>query len=271
MKIDFHIPKEPLKGFVKSIMCYEDYSGPDNYELLIPDTSPQLIISLDENSRFVNTRDCSAANFQELKNSWITGIYTSPLTYQSEQNATTLSIQFESYGLSYLLGISAAELNKQVVETELILNKSIIELREKIIDQSTFENRVRVIEEYLFKTFQAKKDITGIVKHITQHRNFSQLTLKRMSTACGYSQKHVIANFRHVIGVTPKKLQNLLKINQSLALLSSQSPASIAQIAYDCGFFDQSHFIKNFKEVTSLTPQAYIKKQKKYPHVISFN
>lgn len=252
-------------------MCYEGYSGSNEYELLLPDGTPQLIITLDDNPRFgtTNLEDRKALN--TFRNAWFTGLFTQPILYLSEQNASTLAIQFEPYGLSTLLGIPAQKLKNRMVEAELILNHSILDLREKLMELRSFQERIAAVEHFLLHTFTTKQPKTGLVKAVVHDQRFQEVTLKKISNQIGYSQKHIIHAFSQTIGTTPKKLQTLWKINKSLALLHSKRLCSVSQIALECGFFDQSHFIKSFRQITSMTPQAYLNNAKMYPNVISFD
>lgn len=267
MQINFHIPEYPLNSLIKSIICYEGYTGNSEYEILLPDGSPQLIIPLDENTRYTcNNNDFSKRN--TIKDSYITGLFTEPLTYLSEKNASTLSIQFEIYGLSTFLGIPANELTNTTIETNCVLNHKIIELREKLLESSSFNDRITLIEQY-FHHYLPTADNVNFIKKTLLTPVFHSFSLKDLSNHIGYSQKHIIAYFQKHIGITPKQYKLLCKINKAIGLLHNHKEISAAQIAYSCGFFDQSHFIKNFKKFTSITPNEYLKTTREYPHVIS--
>lgn len=66
--------------------------------------------------------------------------------------------------------------------------------------------------------------------------------------------KHFPKYFNCTLGEYTRKL----KINHAIRLIK-KSRKSITEVAYDCGFFDQSHFIRTFKDVTGFTPSAYVK------------
>ena len=266
MDLNFHIPTSPLRNYIRSVTCYEGYTGSSTFEMLLPDGNPQLIITLEDEPRFIVNTPEKQTN---LSYSWLTGFFSKPLTYKSEINASTLSIQFKPYGLSCLLGVSAAAFTNQIVETDLVLGSSISELREKLIDANSFQSRVEIIETFFLKKLVNINAREALVASIVNRETFDDDTLRLWSKHYSYSQKHILSEFNRLTGTTPKKLQTIRRINKALSLLNQN--ISFAQIAYACGFYDQAHFIKKFKEVTSMTPGKYTKINRSYPHVINLD
>lgn len=269
MKLNFHIPTYPLRNFISFVMSYEGYSGISNFEMLLPDGNPRLIITLDEEPRFRIVESGKTKISTSLPDSWITGLYTKPIVYQSEKNASTISIQFEVYGLAPLLGVSAMDITNHIVETELILKNDVSELREKLVFCKTFIDRIDQIELFFLERLSDNRFMSGMVESMVNWNTFDNTSLKLLSEEYKYSQKHIISEFKRIIGTTPKQLQLINRVNKAIKLLSEHQNLSLAQVAYSCGFYDQTHFIKRFKEVTSLTPGTYLRNSKAYPHVIN--
>ena len=266
MNLDFHIPPFPLGNYIHSVMCYEGYTGNSTFEILLPDGKPQLVITLDDGPRSVIDR---LAKPIPLSNSWVTGVFSKPLTYKSEINASTLSIQFKPCGLSRFLEVAASEFTNQVVETELVVGSTILELREKLMYADSFEKRIKIIEAFFLKKMVGIDPQKELAELILNRQTFDEDTLKIWSEDYRYSQKHILSSFKKLTGTTPKKLQTVHRVNKAIALLSQNVPS--AQVTYACGFYDQTHFIKKFKDVTSMTPKAYLEAGKSYPHVINLD
>ncbi|HAA10889.1 MAG TPA: hypothetical protein DCE41_03995 [Cytophagales bacterium] len=249
------------------MMCYADYSGTSRYEMLLPDGNPQLIIPLDDGPRVAVSNTESKDSYTRLPESWLTGLYSQPLLYESEQKATTLSVQFEVYGLAKLLHVPASELTNQLVESRLLLQDGVLFLREKLMRATTFAQRFRITEQFFLSRLPEGR--SGLAEAIVQEPTFDRTSLGQISKDYGYSQKHIAHEFRCTIGLTPKKLQTLNSINRAIRMLSESPTLPSAQVALDCGFYDQSHFIRQFRAITSLTPEQYRQYTKAYPHVIS--
>ncbi|GEM_PF-3071774 len=271
LTLDFHIPAYPLRHLVHSILCYEGYSGVSDFEMLLPDGCPRLIITLDDGPRFMMVNSGEDKVQSRLPRSWITGLFHQPLIYRSERNASTVSIQFEAHGLAPLFTLSAEEVTNQIVEAELIDKAGISELREQLILCKSFRERIHQIELFFLRRLSQTGYEPGLAASIMESEGFDATTLKSLSTEYRFSQKHIISEFKKSVGITPKKLQIVQKINNAIRLLAEQEDLAPAQVALACGFYDQAHFIKSFKEVTGMTPGSYMKKARAYPHVIQLD
>lgn len=75
----------------------------------------------------------------------------------------------------------------------------------------------------------------------------------------GYSRMHTTRIFKEWFGLTPAKMVKYEQFLRSLDLLHS-SDQSLTQVALECGFYDQAHFIRVFSEFAKMTPGQYKKK-----------
>jgi AraC-like DNA-binding protein len=237
--------------------------------MLLPDGNPRLVITLDDNPRYTISDLKSSHNPNRLPPYWITGLLSKPIIYASEKNASTISIQFETYGLAHLLKIPASEISNQLLDPQMILDLGIPELREKLIHETSFESKMALLDTFFLEKLSEIKFSSSIKETLLNFDSYNHISLKSLSVKHNYSQKHILSEFKKSIGVTPKKLQTVNRINQAIKLLSMPNPLSFVQVAYSCGFYDQTHFIKKFKEITSMTPGSYMKKDRSYPHVIN--
>ncbi len=269
MILRIYEPAFPLSTFVKSIIYYKGYSGHTAYEKLLPDGNSQLIIELDGNQRVLKKPNDQPD--LAFKNAWITGIQTKPCIYESEQNATTVCIQFKSGGLSAFLGIPGSEFVDTMVDAVDILGSEIIQFRERLADQFNAEEIFTLANQFL-----ANK----ILQHNTPDRLFSFLTKKlchenvgpaHLSRQVGYSQKQLIQIFKNRIGISPKKYQRIYRFNKALSLLTNREIPNYSDISFRCHFYDQSHFIHEFRNFSGYSPTQYLKCERDYPHVVTLN
>jgi AraC-like DNA-binding protein len=72
----------------------------------------------------------------------------------------------------------------------------------------------------------------------------------------GCSHKHLISRFREAFGMTPKTAVRLLRFEKAVGLIESQTP-TLADIAIDCGYYDQAHFHRDFRRFAGCTPAAF--------------
>ena len=65
------------------------------------------------------------------------------------------------------------------------------------------------------------------------------------------------------MGISPKELARVIRFNRAFNAINSAEPVDVQEIIYDCGYYDQAHFINEFKRFTSLTPTSFLYKKEK--------
>jgi AraC-like DNA-binding protein len=99
------------------------------------------------------------------------------------------------------------------------------------------------------------RELAPVVRHIDRH--FAQnISMAAMAELCGLSATHFNRRFREVLRMTPTDYLRSVRIQAARRLLGA-SQLTLAQIAHETGFSDQSHFTRSFREATGLTPRTY--------------
>jgi len=91
-----------------------------------------------------------------------------------------------------------------------------------------------------------------IVKYIEKSADIAEIDIEKMVSKAGYSKYHFLREFKKEFGLTPNHYIHNVKINRARNLMDKNS--SLSQVAYECGFCDQSHFIKIYKKFYGHTP-----------------
>jgi AraC-like DNA-binding protein len=77
--------------------------------------------------------------------------------------------------------------------------------------------------------------------------------IKNLSTMYGFTERYIQKLLLNNVGLPPRSIYNVQRFNKSLELVR-RIDLPLTAIAYDCGYYDQAHFIKEFKKYTGLTP-----------------
>jgi AraC-like DNA-binding protein len=85
-----------------------------------------------------------------------------------------------------------------------------------------------------------------------------------IAVAAHVSSTYVAKRFKAVVGVTPKRLARGYRFTCTVLALDVAAPIDWASVAADAGYFDQAHFVREFREFTGLTPTRYAEVRRRF-------
>ena len=168
-------------------------------------------------------------------------------------------IQFKPYGARPFIHRLVDELNDKVVAGEDIFGKSILGFRDLLLKAGTAEEKFQIAENWLDQVYDEHlappKDLQEVVTRLQREAasNYQSIVGEYPKT-----HKHLIDQFKKYVGLTPKYYQRVLRFNEILQLINQSKKIEWSQIAYQCEYADQSHFIKEFKHFSGINPQEFI-------------
>ncbi len=131
------------------------------------------------------------------------------------------------------------------------------ELFSKSVNQ---EKQIEILESLLtsrlIKFSQKDKNVLQSVALIKKHNGL--IKIDDVSKQLGMSRRHFERRFRYYVGLSPKEFCRIIRIQTVKSHMKLSSPQSLTSLAYDAGFYDQAHFIKEFREIMGLTPGQYL-------------
>jgi AraC-like DNA-binding protein len=171
-----------------------------------------------------------------------------------------LGVSFKPGGAYRFLGLPLSELQNQVVSLDAIWGTFAVELRERLYDAPTIQARFALLEQFLLaRLCEAPPGLNAVqyaVAEIAGHHG--ALSIRGLSERMGMSQKHLIGQFKEMVGCTPKALARLYRFADLLASIDLTLPVDWTLVAHQFRYHDQSHFIRDFKGFTGLTPTDYL-------------
>ncbi|MEX0646204.1 MAG: AraC family transcriptional regulator [Balneolaceae bacterium] len=258
-------PTGPLQPYIESIQYCNGHHLGYSKETILPDGSVQLIIELDGQERRL-WKDKHGRCRHSLKNAWVSGVLKQQLSYQTVQNETALCIRFKPGGFHTLTKIPQTDLKNSVVEAELIFNCSILELRNEILAAKSIHEIVQKTMNFFLERV-TPPDLSHSVTCFMNsriHESISQLAHKT-----GYSQKHLIHLFKKHMGVTPKFFQRIRRFTAVVNYIQTTTgKINWPDIAYRYGFYDQAHFIKEFRSFSGMSPREYLETGSTCPRIM---
>ena len=191
--------------------------------------------------------------------SFLSGIDSSYTDLSFNGCIDLISIDFRPAGAKAFFKMPMIDLNGQNIAIDSFSDPQLVELENRLFDTTNPMDCVSIIENFLYKrlfqldTYNLKR-INAVIKSIYQgQQNIDNLA----QTAClGYKQfKRIFADY---IGANPKDYLRVIRFQKALHIMKIRPYLGQAQFAYECGYYDQAHFIKEFKLFSGYTPTEYL-------------
>ena len=250
MKFDKHFPTDKLKDYIKYYVVSEN-DLESEYKVF---PSSGLVIGFQYKGQLASIKD-NAIN--KLTSAGITGISDSYKIFKNSAGIGTILVYFTEIGFTHFASNPANELFNLSLALDDIFEKSkVSEVEEKLLSAASDKQRIRIVEQFLLaqlKDIQADKLIVEAVKIIYQSNG--TIRIKELNEKLFISQSPFEKRFRKVVGTTPKKFASIVRFHAVLDNLNNTK--SLTEICYENNFFDQAHFIKDFKEFTGDTPENF--------------
>lgn len=250
MRFEKILPCEPLQPYIRYFVVAEN---PDESTYKVfPSTA--LVIGFQYRGQLK-----SIANHQEtsLTSAGITGISDHYKTFRNSAGIGTILVYFTEIGLSHFTTCPANELFNQSIGLDNLFNKDKIrETEEKLAFGKTDKQRIHIIEHFLVSQLKEARNDQLILKAVSLiYQSKGSLRIKELQEQLCISQSPFEKRFRKLVGTSPKKFSNIIRFN--LVLNQLNTGKSLTEICYENHFFDQAHFIKDFKQFTGDTPENF--------------
>lgn len=201
---------------------------------------------------FVNDNEESS-----LARAGITGITDSFKVFKNSANIGTILVYFTETGFTHFASHPANELFGLSLSLYDIFEKNgIMGVEERLAMANIGILRVKIVEQFLvsqLKDIGTDKLIVEAVKLIYQSKG--TIRIRELNEKLFISQSPFEKRFRKVVGTTPKKFASIVRFNTVLDNLNETK--TLTEICYQNNFFDQAHFIKDFKQFTGDTPENF--------------
>jgi AraC-like DNA-binding protein len=256
-------PKE-LSAYIKHYLFLES-RGMDAKKLrLFSDCNTGFVFSPTKNLA-IGQKDQN--HLERLPNSFLYGQITDFKDIFLLKETPLIIVVFQPDGINKLLGVPANGLRDLIVQTEDIFGKDGLELAERLFENNTTQEKIGILNGFfinlvLRQTLKSENLMTPTLEFI--FRNKGIVSLPQLEKFTGYTERHIERKFLEVVGMAPKRFINIVKLHNFLKHLNEKSGGSnLTQIAYEAGYADQSHLIKEFRKYTGMTPKQYNDKSEK--------
>jgi AraC-like DNA-binding protein len=258
----YHTPVSPLLDFVDDFWLYDGYTQPHLKERILPSGTIELVINLrDDELRIYDAAKPERCN--RFSGALVSGAYGGFFVIDTAEEVSMMGVHFKPGGAFPFLGLPAGELADAHVNLETLWGRSAVELRERLCDAATPMERFRLLEEallaHLFRPLEHHYAVPTALDAFVQ--TDARATVCDIARHIGLSQRRFIQVFTEEIGLTPKLFSRVKRFQRTIAMVRQATAQDWARLAVDCGYFDQSHLIRDFLMFSGFSPSDYLRRQ----------
>jgi AraC-like DNA-binding protein len=192
---------------------------------------------------------------------FFSGLMTRPVVFSDLKPGTYFVVIFAPAQMHALFGIPLTEICNQWVDLENLRDFNLTLLIEQIAGAPSFNARVAVWESF-YRQWLVRHDggTTSVIKQILDWsaRSACSIDEKTLSSFAGYTDRHLRNMFHTYLGVTFKTYQRIIRYKKTLWALST-NVTNLTDVAYDMGYYDQAHFIREFRHFQGSTPSCFLR------------
>ena len=194
-----------------------------------------------------------------LPRCFLIGQLTRPYEVEPTGETGTFFVCFHPDGFLPFATLPIKEMENTAVPLERLFGEDGQELERAILNAPATSERIELVEKFLLNrlanTKYVDKLVNSTVKTILAARG--QFSVNELSNRNNVSRRQLLRKFSSTIGLSPKQLSKTIRIQAILKTLLTEKVTSLTELAYENEYFDQAHFIKDFKEFTGLTPKEF--------------
>ncbi len=255
---------QPHPDLESLISCYWTLEVPktDDHQRqrIIPDGTIEMAFILGDDIKRYTSED----SFIMQPRAMVLGHTIAPFYIEPTGYVDTFAIRFYPYGFANFVTVPIKALaNTETPLAQLFEEKTTKKLEQEIIHAADTKQRIKIIESFLLNKLNEQTTVDNIVK-----TTIDTLFATKGSTSISKILKEDLSHRRQLermfvkqIGVSPKQLGKVIRLQNALKAMLNEEE-SLTHIAYQNDYYDQSHFIKDFKEFTGISPKEFLGNEK---------
>ncbi|RUT85305.1 MAG: helix-turn-helix domain-containing protein [Mesorhizobium sp.] len=248
------LPDPRLQGIVSDICGYREMTPGHMRNVEYASLTVPLVISFAEPFAIGLGK---APGDNDRFASFAAGLFAGPVVIESFGGACCVQVNFTPLGARRFFRLPMSELADSMVVLDDVLGAQGLALREKLGNAPDWTTRFDMAEAFvtarLENAAETPLEIAWAYDRIIA--SGGRTRIGSIAERLGWSRKHLAGSFSNAIGIGPKTLSRIVRFNRALGL-SRQPTVDWAGIAADCGYADQAHLVREFRDLAGETPTA---------------
>lgn len=245
-----------LRGLVSTIVGYCEFGAGLTDDIEMATLVFPLVIGFGEPFEIALGREPSA---DDRWHSFAAGLYPGPVLIRSHGRSHCIQVNFTPLGAYRFFGIPMSEFASRMVGIDELDAPEFGALRQRLGNERGWERRLDLVERFVTRRIRHGPDGHAAVRHafgaiMTARGN---LRLSDLAEGLDCSRKYLAERFRTEFGLSPKSIARMARFQHALARSRATLEPDWANIALSCGYADQAHFTREFREFAGISPSRW--------------
>jgi len=248
----YRAPRGVLADFIELLWLYDGYVQPHAQERLLPMATTELVIDL---------RSCVGAA-QAIT---VAGPHSEHWLLETASAASVIGVHFKPGGAFPFFDFPADELHNVRVSLDALWGARSQFLLEEVLAAATPDQKFDVLERVLLataRTLSRHRAVSFALRKLSDPARARPVT--EVTDAIGMSQRRFLERFREEVGMTPKLFARVQRFQSVVEAVHTLREVDWAEVAAQCGYFDQAHFIHDFRAFSGFTPTSYFARKSEH-------
>ena len=254
-----YTPRPPLAAFVNCLWYWQGAPQTHSKEKLLPSGECAIIFNLrDEPIRIYDPQDLT--RYTSYGTAVLSGARSNCFVIDTEQQERVIGIQFRPGGAFPFLRMPVSEMENASFDLEDLWPGRAVEIRARLLGARSVQLMLLDLEQCLLAQLARPLELHPAVTYALKQFQHPACPgrVAAVSDCIGLSARRFIELFHRQVGLTPKVFCRIRRFQQVLQMVHLERNIDWAEVALECGYYDQPHFIHDFQSFSGLTPGEYL-------------
>lgn len=252
---------DPAPALLPYVKCYWSLEAPAaeqaSRDRIFPDGCMELVFHYGDLFRKYTAGKAGVIQ----PRSFVHGQLTQFMELEATGSAGIFSVRFRPGGVRPFMAVGLHEITGAYASTADLWGNDGRVLEDRVLHACDNLRRVKVVEDFLLRRL-ARVAVPPKAAHAIRviAETNGMMDMERLARVCGVSRRHLERVVMPVVGVSPKVLARVVRFQYMLSMLERGGAGNLTSLALEGGFYDQAHFVRDFKEFTGFSPGQYFSK-----------